>query len=192
MAALGHAREDSGVIGPFARVPAHRRDTIGRTALLVLVILFGSITLLGAPLRTSAAPLGLVSLQFAGSPGAAELMLATWGEAARGRLLWAHGLDLVLPFAYASAIGLRAVAAATSAPRMRGPATLAVWSALAAASADQVENVAMFVTMLAAPSWSSVLVTLVAATVKWAMLAMAVGTLAVAMSGARAEGRLRA
>ncbi len=175
--------------GPFARVPVDQRRTLGRAATALTILLFGAIAVLGVPLRSAAAPLGLVSLQFAGSPDAAESMLVSWAEVARGRLLWAHGLDLLLPIAYASAIGLRAATAAAAVSRARGAATLAAGSVLAAASADQVENAALFVTLLVAPSWSSVLATLVAATVKWAMLVIAVGALVAVMAVERTDGR---
>jgi len=179
------------VTGPVARLPVARRRALQRAAVVVTVLLLGAITLLGVPLRTGAAPLGIVSLQFATSPDAAERMLASWASVPRARLLWAHGLDLLLPIAYASAIGLTAMRLARGERSARGPAALASGAVIVAAVADQVENVALGFTLLLNPGWSSVLVTLVAATVKSATLVAALGALVAASIAARRGGTVR-
>lgn len=185
MGALDHPLPDDGVSGPLARVPAARRRTLLRSISAATVLLFVAITLLGLPLRTDAAPLGIVSLQFAASPDAARRMLDSWSAVPRARLLWAHGLDLILPVAYALTIGLAAQHAAGRARAVRRAAAVASGAAVAAALADQVENVAMGFTILGTPGWSGVLVTLVAATIKSALLVVAIGALLAASSAAR-------
>lgn len=185
MGALDHPLPDDRVSGPLARVPAARRRMLLRSLGAATVLLFVAITLLGLPLRTDAAPLGIVSLQFAASPDAARRMLHSWSAIPRARLLWAHGLDLILPVAYALTIGLAAQHAAGRARAVRRAAAVASGAAVAAALADQVENVAMGLTILAGPTWPGVLVTLVAATMKSALLLLAIGTLVVASIGAR-------
>ncbi|MDA3023810.1 MAG: hypothetical protein O3C70_03755, partial [Actinomycetota bacterium] len=72
------------------------------------VVVFIAITVLGLPLRTDEAQLGIVSLQLAASPDVAARMLDSWASVVRSRVLWTHGLDLVLPFAYALAVGTAA------------------------------------------------------------------------------------
>lgn len=154
-------------------------------SVLLAVALLALINVLGLPLRTAAAPAGIVSLQLATGPEAAAAILDSWSAVPRARLLWAHGLDVLLPVAYALAIRAVAARAAASlapshrAPRVAGPA------ALVAAVADQIENVAMGVTLLAAPSAASVGVTLVAATVKWGALAIALAAATAAAVAAR-------
>lgn len=171
--------------GPLAHLSVERQRTLLRTSMVATAALLMVITVLGMPLRTGAAPLGIVSLQFAASPEAAGLMLASWAGVPRPRLLWAHGLDLVLPVAYAIAIALGAMRAARRGRAARRAARLASGAGVAAAVADQIENVAMGFTMLGTPGWPGVLVTLVAATIKSSLLVIAVGALLAASSAAR-------
>jgi hypothetical protein len=141
------------------------------------VLLLTVLTLLGQPLRNGVAPAGIVSLQFAASPDVATAILGSWADVPRARLLWAHGLDLLLPVVYALAIGASASILAASSQRAAPSATIAAGSGLVAAVADQVENVAMWVTILRGPGWDSVLPTLAAATIKFSGLALAIGAL---------------
>ena len=171
--------------GPFSRVPAAYRRAVQHTSTAVAVGLLIAITILGLPLRTDAAPLGLVSLQFAASPDVAARMLDSWVSVLRSRVLWTHGLDLVLPFAYALAVGTAATRAAARAASVGPSAQIAAGAVLVAAFADQVENVAMALTIAVVPSWGSLLVTLASATIKFATLAVAIGALAVTLRHAR-------
>ena len=168
------------MIGVLARQPVTRLRNIQRAATLVTLVLVGIIIMLGLPLWTEAAPFGIVSLQFATSPASADAMLDSWSSVATSRLLWAHGLDLLLPVAYAVAISAAAMRAAPT-DRVAG---VAVASAFVAALADQIENVAMAITILGSPSWTGVLATLVAATVKSALLLIALVALTAAVAGA--------
>ena len=171
--------------GPFARVPAAHRRAIQHASTAVAVGLLIAITVLGLPLRTDAAPLGLVSLQLAASPDVAARMLDSWEFVMRPRVLWTHGLDLVLPFAYALAAGTAATRAAARVASVGPSAQTAAGAVLVAAIADQMENVAMGLTILGAPSWGSMLVTLSSATIKFATLAVAIGALGVTLRRAR-------
>ena len=168
------------MIGPFHHVPIGWRSAVARSSALLTVALLVVITILGAPLRSDLAPLGIISLQFAASPEVATSMLDSWAGVPLRRLLWAHGLDLVFPVAYALAVGTAAVSFAGVSQRAMPAAALAAGSVLVAAVADQIENVAMLLTILRGPGWDSVLPTLAAATVKFAGLGLAVGSLAVA------------
>jgi hypothetical protein len=176
------------VTGPFARVPAGHRRAVQYASALVAVGLLVVITVLGLPLRTEAAPLGIVSLQLAASPDVAAQMLDSWAPMMRSHVLWVHGLDLVLPFAYVLAIGTAATRAAARDVAAGPSAQLAAGAALVAATADQVENVAMVITIAVAPSWGSVLVTLASATVKFTTFAVAIGALGVTLQRARSSG----
>jgi hypothetical protein len=184
---MGHEATGPLMPGIIARVPAGRRRALARAATAVALLLLASTAVLGAPLRTAAAPLGIVSLQLAASPAVAEVMLASWGAVPRARLLWAHGLDLVLPVAYALAITLTVADVARRSRVAVAPVRTAAVAAVAAAVADQVENVAMLATILTRPSWASVIVTLAAAVAKFALLALALGALAAVLVAARAD-----
>ena len=154
------------------------RPTSLRFAVLATALLFLAITVLGLPLRTEAAPLGIASLQLAPTVDAAVSVLDSWSDVARSRLLWAHGLDVLLPFAYAAAIGLAA---------RRRSAERALVAGVVAALADQAENVAMTVSILEGPTTSLVAVTLLAAVMKWATLVLALVLLGRASTGARSR-----
>jgi len=177
---------------PFDRVPAVRRRSVSRAAWLVALGLLAVIGFLGGPLRGDVAPLGIVSLQLAGSPEVATAILASWSAVPTARILWAHGLDFVFPVAYAIAIGLTATSLAQASRRAAPAGAIAAGSGLVAAVADQVENLAMLVTLTVGPSWGSVLPTLVGATVKFSALGLAFAALALAASAAarsRSHGR---
>lgn len=171
------------MIGPFARVPVASLRAAVRLAALATVILMGAIQALGAPLLTTEAPLGIVSLQFAPTVASAEAILGSWSEVPRARLSAAHGLDILLPVAYASLLVLAAARIAERDPAdaaRRRRARRAALAGLGAAAADQVENVAMAITILGRPSPLTIVATVVAAGVKWILLLAAVFTLVAA------------
>lgn len=148
--------------------PAHMRSRTPGVALAATIALVVVINVLGLPLRTDAAPLGIVSLQLATSVEVADRVLASWSGVTTARLLVVHGLDVLLPVAYAVAI--RSSAARLGAGRA---GALAVTAAIA----DQVENALMAVTILGAPTPFLVRSTLVAAFIKWGALAAALALL---------------
>jgi hypothetical protein len=171
---------------PFAWIAAEAARTVSRVAGLAALILIVAIQVLTPALVTESAPYGIVSLQLATSEAAAARMVASWEGRALAVAAFGHGLDTVLPFAYAIGIGAAARVRALRTPAALPAARLAAWSAIVAASLDLVENIAMAVTLLAGASWASVIVTLAAAVPKWASLSLAAGALGVAALRARA------
>jgi len=169
---------------PYDRVPAVHRRLVARTAGVLALALLATIGFLAGPLRSDVAPLGIVSLQLAGSPEVASSILTSWSAVPDARILWAHGLDLVLPVTYAFAIGSAATAIADTSRRAAPSASISAGSGLVAAAADQVENLAMLVTLVRGPGWGSVLLTLASAIVKFAALACALAALGVAAATA--------
>ncbi len=170
---------------PFAWIAPDAARAVSRAAGLAALVLIVTIQVLTPTLRTEAAPLGIVSLQLATSQTAADGMLASWDGRPLVIAAFSHGLDTVLPFAYAIGIGAAARVRALRSRSAVPAARLAAWSAIVAASLDLVENAAMAVTLLAGASWASVIVTLAAAVPKWASLTLAVGALGVAALRAR-------
>jgi hypothetical protein len=170
---------------PFAWVTAASARTVSRAAGVLTVVLMLTIQSLAPALTTPLAPLGIGSLQLATSPASAAAIVASWDGPALGIAALTHGIDLVLPFAYALAIGAAARVRGLRSVAARRPARFAGWSAVVAAATDQIENVAMAVTLLGRVSPASVLVTLVAAALKWSALVLALVSLAVAAVRAR-------
>lgn len=155
------------------RVPATVRGPLAVTLLLLIAI-----NLLGLPLRTDAAPFGIVSLQFAADAADAAAILTSWDAVPGGRLLWAHALDVLLPFAYAVTLARATSAVVAGTGLVRGGRTVTA-AAVVAAVADQLENAAMSVTLLVGPRAAPVALTAASATVKFLALITAVGGLVV-------------
>jgi len=160
------------------------RPRVLRTAGLAVLLLAGAMQLLGAGLRTPTAPFGIVSLQLAGDVASATSIVDSWSRRAWSAGLVAHALDGLFPFAY----GILLVGAAARL-RARGAGgrtwMVAAGAAVLAAVADLVENVAMVPALLGLASTTSVQVTLVAAVVKFTVLAVALAVLVTLLLRAR-------
>jgi hypothetical protein len=113
--------------------------------------------LTGSTLKTTAAPAGIISYEFAGTVANAQAIIASWGE--HGRLVAALGLgvDFLYPLVYASAISLACVWAAErvqSATMSDSPSLAAAtgvwlaWGVWLAAALDYLENVALALLLL--------------------------------------------
>jgi hypothetical protein len=76
-------------------------------ALLVLtIVLTVVLQSVDAPLKTPAAPQGIVSYEFAGTTAAAQAILDSWDTGARAHAGFSLGLDYLYMPAYALTIGL--------------------------------------------------------------------------------------
>ena len=123
-------------------------ETGQRGALLVLtallVVLSIALSMIGAPLITSAAPRGIVSFEFAGTAETAARMLDSWSPRVREQAMLSLGLDYLYLGVYPAWLAL----ACTRIAR-RGTPVLArigralAWAVLLAAPLDAVENGAL-------------------------------------------------
>ncbi len=86
------------------------------------------------PLRTAAAPHGILSFEFAGEAFTASAILSSWDAAARRSAELSLGLDALFPLLYATTLGL--------ALWLRGAPRLARAQAIAG-GLDLVENAAL-------------------------------------------------
>lgn len=163
-----------------------------RAATAVAVALMVAIQLVGADLVTAAAPVGLVTLQGVVDPMDAAAVIASWDGPLRMAALRVHALDLLLPLAYGTATWSAGTALALGRAAGTPVAVLAARAGragVAAAVLDQVENAAMAVALLAAPTTATGAVTVVSAVGKWALLALSLVGLAVAGWRALRPGR---
>ena len=129
---------------PFARLPlsAHRR-AFG-VALLATAIVFVGMNTVNAPLKTSAAPAGVVSWELARTLERSLEMLASWDETARLHAALGLGLDYLFMVAYGLALALGcSLVARGQHGRLRQLGVLLAWGALLAALLDAVENYAL-------------------------------------------------
>jgi hypothetical protein len=113
-------------------------------------------------LTTTAAPAGIISFEFAGSPGRAQEIINSWDGPARLLAAFSLGLDYLFMLAYASTIaaGCRWSGAALHRKgwplsRAGRPLAPAQW---AAALFDAVENLGLMLLLLgrAAASWPAI------------------------------------
>lgn len=131
---------------PLDFIPAPRRIALFRLFLVLTLGLFAVFNFLDQPVRTPAAPSGIVSFELAQTPAATSAMLASWGEAARLSLAFGLGLDFLFMPVYATALGL---AVSIAADRRRGGFWSAfgkalAWGAFLAVGFDTVENISLF------------------------------------------------
>ncbi|MBI4260428.1 MAG: hypothetical protein HY658_07665 [Actinobacteria bacterium] len=163
--------------------PAAERFKPWLVGLLVLnALVGGALTLAGQSLSTTAAPQGILSLEFAGSVAGVERILATWGPRELAVAGFALGFDYLYMPLYALGIALlwsKVVVVARARGRTRVAAwgvTLA-WAPVAAALLDAVENAAALRLLTSSPAdpWPSLV--LWAATSKFALLALSLALL---------------
>ena len=105
------------------------------------------LNLVGAPLNTPAAPLGIVSFELAGSSQRAQEILGSWDVHAQLRAAFSLGLDYVFMLAYSATIGLACIWAGEALQAygwpLAGLGRLLAWSQWLAALLDGLENIAL-------------------------------------------------
>jgi hypothetical protein len=132
---------------PLTAIPAAKRPRLFWLSLALTLTLFLSLNWLGRPLQTEAAPMGVVSLQFAGSAANAQAILDSWDAQAKIYAGFSLGLDFLFILAYPTTVALACLWTANLA---RTPGWLAAtanglaWGQMAAAGLDVVETAASF------------------------------------------------
>ena len=91
---------------------AVRRGLLWPALLVLTIVLTVALQAVNAPLKTPAAPQGIVSYEFAGTTAAAQSILDSWDAGAKVYAGFSLGLDYLYMPAYALTIGLACVCAA--------------------------------------------------------------------------------
>jgi hypothetical protein len=94
------------------RISPIQRKTVFFTFLWLPILLMIIFARTGAPLFTSAAPQGVVSLELAGSVEKAQQIIASWDKTARLMAAFGLGLDYLFMVVYPLTIGLACIWAA--------------------------------------------------------------------------------
>jgi len=138
---------------PFLKFPPRLRKRLliiftGYSLVITAVFQF-----LDQPLRTAAAPMGIVSFELARTTANAQTILTSWDASAQVYAGLSLGLDALYPPLYATAIGLACVAVAVRLQRRGRLGWMVVgiwlaWGMVAAALFDYVENVALVAQLL--------------------------------------------
>lgn len=134
---------------PLTFIPTNNRKPLFLSLLFLTLILFAVFRVLDTPLRTAAAPNGIVSYELAGNIKPAAEILGSWD--ARTQLFAAFGLGLDYLFmpAYALALSLGILlAAGRHAGAFAKLGAWLGWGALAAALFDAAENFSLWLFML--------------------------------------------
>ncbi|GMR09343.1 MAG: hypothetical protein BMS9Abin28_0161 [Anaerolineae bacterium] len=135
---------------------SQKRVLIATAALSIGLMV--SLAGLNGPLRTEAAPAGIVSYELAGDVATANEILESWGATGRAYAGISLGLDFLFLFTYAIAIGLACVLLAdrltTRATFLSALGIWLAWGMVAAGAFDFVENYGLIrVLICAEKSW---------------------------------------
>ena len=130
---------------PFASLSAsYGRRLMWLFIGLALLITFIS-TNINQPLRTAAAPQGILSYEFAGDLATAQAIINSWDAPAKLRAAFGLGLDFLYPVVYGMAISLAVVAASGAFKgRLAQLGAWLAWGVWLAAALDYVENIALW------------------------------------------------
>ena len=156
---------------PLESIPNEYRKRSFFIFLFSTIVLFALFRVLDEPLRTSAAPSGIVSFELAGTPTQAENMMASWSETGRYNAAFGLGIDyLFMPtYAFALAFGTL-LAAGRHSSWVRSLGALAGYGAFTAAIFDAVENFALFQVLLGSINTPYPMIAAACATIKFGLL----------------------
>ena len=171
---------------PLAAIPAGRRRAVFLAVLAATLAVMGVMGVLDGPLRTPAAPQGMVSFELAGDGARAARILDSWGARGQRMAALALGLDFLFLALYATANALACLwAGRVLAPRaLAALATPLAWGQWLAGGLDAVENVALAVVLVDGPEGHWPALARAAAVPKFALVAM--GLLYAALGAAAA------
>lgn len=136
---------------PLEFIPAVCRKPLFFTFLALTLILFVVFWFLDQPLRTDAAPNGIVSFELAGNPAHAQEMVSSWSPKGQWYAAFGLGLDYLFMPCYALALAfgiLLAMQKHTGWVKSLG--VLAGCGAIVAPFFDAVENYALWQVLLGA------------------------------------------
>ncbi|MFZ2486779.1 MAG: hypothetical protein WAZ19_01550 [Anaerolineae bacterium] len=160
---------------PWTWLPARTQKPAFLITLMLTLLLLVVLQVINAPLRSAAAPSGIVAYELAGTPAATQAILASWDVTARVAAGLSLGLDYLFIAAYASSIGL---ACALTSQRfaahswLRHLGVALAWALLVAATCDMLENYALIRLLLGSASTSLPAVARLAALIKFTLVGL--------------------
>jgi len=137
---------------PFDWIAVSAQKRVFVIVLIVTLVVGASLQALGSPLKTSAAPAGILSFEFAGTLDMAREIANSWGTKGRVFAGLNLGIDFLFLVSYATCIGLACVLLARSvADRFRllhSIGMILAWGQIGAGLLDALENYALIRVLL--------------------------------------------
>lgn len=161
---------------PLDFIPSANRKPVFFAFLAGTLIVAAIMQGVGAPLKTSAAPMGIVSYELAGTPEGAASILSSWDGRVREYAAFGLGLDYLFMPTYALALALGVLLAlGRHTGRLASLGNWVGWGSLAAALFDATENLALWRVLLgeALSAWPQVAA--ICATIKFALILIGLG-----------------
>jgi len=156
---------------PLEFVSDSYRKRLFFTFLFLTIVLFAIFRVLDEPLRTSAAPNGIVSFELARTPENADDMLSSWSREGKFNAAFGLGLDYLFMPTYAFALAFGALlAAGRHSGWLKALGAVAGYGAFAAALFDAMENFALFQVLLGMANSSYPAIAAICATIKFGLL----------------------
>jgi hypothetical protein len=156
---------------PLEFIPQNLRKPLFYFFLFLTLLIFGLFRMLDQPLRTSAAPNGIVSFELAGDIQTSEAMIDSWDPNARLFAAFGLGLDYLFMPAYALALSLGLLFAGSGKTAWYRTFTHWLgWAAIAAAFLDAIENYALWRLLAGGTDSSFPQIAAACASVKFALL----------------------
>ena len=132
---------------PFNWLPIAEQPRAFVVLLVLTLVAMAAEQVTGAPLKTDAAPSGIVSFELAGTLPLAQKIIESWGAAGRVYAGLNLGLDFLFIAAYASCISLGCMLVARNLARRSAPVAaigiVLAWALWLAALLDCIENYAL-------------------------------------------------
>ena len=161
---------------PLDFIPASAYKKTFFPLLALTLVLVGVFQLLNAPLRTPAAPNGIVSFELAGTPQKAESILQSWDSRAQLFAAFSLGIDYLFIFSYGLTISLGILmAGAKHGGKFAQLGALLGWGILLAGLLDAIENLALWRTLIGAGTDTCPTIAASSATIKFALILFALG-----------------
>lgn len=159
---------------PFASLLPHRLLRLFWAVFAATVAAMIVLQLIGRPLQTPAAPMGIVSFEFARTPANAQAIVDSWDALARIHAGFSLGFDYLFMPLYSTAIGLACLwggrALHRRGWRLAALGSWLAWGLWLAALCDAVENLALWRLLVApaVPPWPALAWWM--ATIKFALI----------------------
>jgi hypothetical protein len=156
---------------PLEFIPQYVRKPVFYFFLFLTLLIFGIFRVLDQPLRTSAAPNGIVSFELARTVQTSESIVDSWDSNARLFAAFGLGLDYLFMPVYALALSLGSLLAGDgTAAWYRKLAVWLGWAAFAAAIFDAIENYALWKLLIGEAGSSFSQIAAACASVKFTLL----------------------